>query len=215
MKIFPAYKDLMDRDPDEVYEDAQKFEQVYELDLTVTPVSGIEVKAGLKGTNVFNWEKEREIKLDSLYLELATEGVLKRLRFGTIPEQNWSDFTLVKYSDEEDDDEDRSHGMYALLGFPSNVSAEAVFERLIGADDGADSEDYDYFGGLRAGWQVNENMRLGGAVLGRMDSVTEKDEEADFLYAFNTELNLGNLGIAGEYAIHEKGNAYQVGANAS
>ena len=42
----------------------------------------------------------------------------------------------------------------------------------------------------------------------------EKDEEADFLYAFNTELNLGNLGIAGEYAIHEKGNAYQVGANA-
>jgi len=213
-EIFPAYKDLMDRDPDEVYEDAQKFEQVYELDLTVTPVSGIEVKAGLKGTNVFNWEKEREIKLDSLYLELATEGVLKQLRFGTIPEQNWSDFTLVKYSDEEDDDEDRSHGMYTLLGFPSNVSAEAVFERLIPADADTDTKEYDYFGGLRAGWQVNENMRLGGAVLGRMDSVTEKDEEADFLYAFNTELNLGNLGIAGEYAIHEKGNAYQVGANA-
>ncbi|NMB16157.1 MAG: S-layer homology domain-containing protein, partial [Firmicutes bacterium] len=34
--IFPAYKDLMDRDEDEVYETKQKFEQVYELDLTVT-----------------------------------------------------------------------------------------------------------------------------------------------------------------------------------
>jgi len=214
---FPAYEDLMDRDEDEIYETEQKFEQVYELDLTVTPVSGIEVKAGLTGTNVFNWEEDREIELDSLYLELATEGVLERLRFGTIPEQNWSDFTLVKYSDEEDDDEDRSHGMYAILGFPSNVSVEAVFERLIPADAETDTKQYDYFGGLRAGWQVNENMRIGGAFLAEVPFAGESEnrfEDADRLVALNTELNLGNLGIAGEYAIHEKGNAYQVGANA-
>jgi len=211
---FPAYEDLMDRDEDEIYETEQKFEQVYELDLTVTPVSGIEVKAGLTGTNVFNWEEDREIELDSLYLELATEGVLERLRFGTIPEQNWSDFTLVKYSDEEDDDEDRSHGMYTLLGFPSNVSVEAVFERLVEED----VEDYhDYFGAVRAGWQINENMRIGGAFLAEVPFADESEnrfEDADRLVALNTELNLGNLGIAGEYAIHEKGNAYQVGANA-
>ena len=217
---FPAYEDLMDRDEDEIYETEQKFEQVYELDLTVTPVSGIEVKAGLKGTNVFNWEKEREIKLDSLYLELATEGVLKQLRFGTIPEQNWSDFTLVKYSDEEDDDEDRSHGMYAILGFPSDVSVEAVVERLVEEeeDEEEDVEDYhDYFGAVRAGWQINENMRIGGAFLAEVPFADESEnrfEDADRLVALNTELNLGNLGIAGEYAIHERGNAYQIGANA-
>ena len=50
-----------------------------------------------------------------------------------------------------------------------------MFERLIPADADKDTKEYDYFGGLRAGWQVNENMRLGGAVLGRMDSVTEKE----------------------------------------
>ena len=214
----------MDQDPDEVYEDAQKFEQVYELDLTVTPVSGIEVKAGLKGTNVFNLDDEKEIELDSSIWSWQRKASWSGS--ASAPFLSRTGATLLSLSTPMRKTMMRTAPWYVRsLGFPSDVSVEAVFERLIvaeeengngddadggddeeGGEDGdAGAEQYEYFGGLRAAWQVNENMRLGGAVLGRMDSVTEKDEEADFLYAFNTELNLGNLGIAGEYAIHENG----------
>ncbi|MGI6034366.1 MAG: S-layer homology domain-containing protein [Limnochordia bacterium] len=245
-KGFPAYEDLMDRDPEELYEEERKFEQVYELNLGVKPTPGIEVMAGLEGTNVFGIDEEEkdQIKLDSLYLELTTEGVLKRLRFGTMPELNWSDFTLQKYSDAEDKEEDRPEGMYAFFGFPSNVSMEAVFERLEGKDvmkptdiavggenitvpvnnwtleddggeDVLDRANW-YFGALRTQWAVNENLKVGAAVLGEVESVTNKKhwEDGERVLAFNTEVNLGNLDIAGEYAIASDGNAYQIGAGA-
>ncbi|MGI6037393.1 MAG: S-layer homology domain-containing protein [Limnochordia bacterium] len=196
-----AYKDLMDRDKDEVYEDETVFEQVYELTLSVRPTDNIEVEAGLEGTNVFNKEDADPFNLDGSYVQLSTDGVLKLMRFGTIPEQNWSPFTLEKYSEEADDEKWRD-GMYAELEFPSNVTTKAVFERLVKDPD----NDHDaYFGAVTTQWQVDKTMNLGVTFMTEADRIVKKEafQDENTLWAFNAGLNLGNFSFAGEYAIDQ------------
>jgi len=146
---------------DDFIDPASSLNQTLTLIANATPAEGVELEAGIVATHTFGVADEKvdhefDLKFDSQYVELTTEGILKLARFGDYTKESWTDLTLY-YTEGEA----AANGAYAQLSLPGDVSTTMFLDRY-SAEPGVTDEPSCYTLGLKVDWDAVNMMAVPG-----------------------------------------------------